>query len=106
MGGRTSTAVDEDAKQGENFKSILLDFDILIVSHELSDTARHVTRQRARPPITPITPITLKLGICTDAHMTTLFTTLIKNHNKTGYLVNCLNKSNNSPNSITIFIRA
>ena len=61
-------------------KSILLDFDILHVRHELPDAARHVTRRRARPPMSPFR----KLGHCTDMlhsnhlHMTTLFTISIK----------------------------
>ena len=69
-------------------KSILLDFDILIVRHELADAARHVTRRRARPPMPPFR----KLGHCTDMlhsnllHMTTLFSILINDYNKTGYI--------------------
>ena len=86
-------------------KSILLDFDILIVRHELPDAARHVTRQRARPPMSPY----LKLGHCTNMlpdnilHKTTLFTILINDHDKTGYLVYCLNQLYKSPTSFTSF---
>ena len=86
-------------------KSILLDFDILIVRHELADAARHVTRRRARPPMPPFR----KLGHCTDMlhsnllHMTTLFSILINDYNKTGYLVYCFYKSNKSPTSFISF---
>ena len=86
-------------------KSILLDFDILIVRHELPDAARHVTRRRARPPMPPFR----KLGHCTDMlhsnllHMTTLFSILINDYNKTGYLVYCFYKSNKSPTSFISF---
>ena len=43
-------------------KSIVLDFDILIVRQELPDVTRHVTRRRARPPMPPFQ----KLGHCTN----------------------------------------
>ena len=72
-------------------KSIVLDFDILIVRQELPDLTRHVTRQRARPPMPPFQ----KLGHCTNMlhsnlhHMTTLFPISINDYNKTGYLVYC-----------------
>ena len=80
-------------------------FDILIVRHELPDAARHVTRRRARPPMPPFR----KLGHCTDMlhsnllHMTTLFSILINDYNKTGYLVYCFYKSNKSPTSFISF---
>ena len=59
-----------------NLTSDLIVFDILILRKELTDAARHLTRQRARPPMSPY----LKLGDCTD--MTTLFTILINDHKK------------------------
>ena len=68
-------------------KSIVLDFDILIVRQELPDVTRHVTRRRARPPMPPFQ----KLGHCTNMlhsnlhHMTTLFPISINDYNKTGY---------------------
>ena len=82
-------------------KSILLNFDILIVRHELPDAARHVTRRRALPPMPPFRI----LGHCTDMlhsnllHMTTLFSILINDYNKTGYLVDCFYKSSRPPPS-------
>ena len=155
MGGHTSTAVDEDAKQGENFtwpkrkifsnnisgllpvtqvrrlqitknqrltwqgfpQMITIGWVMAIymlcrwsVEHYLfcltrRDAARHVTRRRARPPMPPFR----KLGHCTDMlhsnllHMTTLFSILINDYNKTGYLVYCFYKSNKSPTSLISF---
>ena len=46
-------------------KSIVLDFDILIVRQELPDVTRHVTRRRARPPMPPFR----KLGHCNCTDM-------------------------------------
>ena len=80
-------------------------FDILIVRHELPDAATHVTRRRARPPMPPFQI----LGHCTDMlhsnllHMTTLFSILVNDYNKTGYLVYCFYKWNKSPTSLISF---